>query len=254
MNDNELKAIWQSEEQRAFSGWDFSHIKSRWSSEPLPWDYKTIVEKYLEPSQDLLDVGTGGGEFLLSLNHPHDHTSVTEAWTPNIKLCRERLEPLGIRVYETAGDAKLPVSDNTFDIVINRHAAYDLDEVSRILKPSGFFITQQVGGDNNRLLAKRLNPVDQPLFPDHSLTKEIPRFQAHGFEIKYSSEAFPEVRFNDVGAVVYFAKIIEWEFPNFSVDRNFAQLCALQVELCKNGYITSREHRFIVAAQNLKTS
>ena len=52
-----------------------------------------------------------------------------------------------------------------------------------------------------------------------------------------------------VGAVVYFAKIIEWTFPGFSVDRNFAQLCALQSERDQEGAIRTIEHRFILMAQ-----
>lgn len=40
MKYNNLKAIWKNEEQKAFSGWDFSQLEGRWHSEPLPWDYK----------------------------------------------------------------------------------------------------------------------------------------------------------------------------------------------------------------------
>ena len=43
-------------------------------------------------------MGTGGGELLLSFNHPYDKTSVTEGYEPNIKLCQEVLSPLGIKV------------------------------------------------------------------------------------------------------------------------------------------------------------
>lgn len=43
--------------------------------------------------------------------------------------------------------------------------------------------------------------------------------------------------FYDVGALVYFAKIIEWEFPGFSVDACFGNLCKLQKELDANGFI-----------------
>jgi len=46
----------------------------------------------------------------------------------------------------------------------------------------------------------------------------------------------------------YFAKIIEWEFPGFSVERCFDQLCMLQEQVDKNGFIRSREHRFLLVA------
>jgi len=106
-----LKNLWKSEEQKAFGGWDFSYLKDRWQSETPPWDYKEIILGYLNREHMLLDMGTGGGEFLLGLNHPGDHTCVTEAWEPNVRLCRERLTPLGIGVYQVYDDACLPFDD-----------------------------------------------------------------------------------------------------------------------------------------------
>ena len=68
----------------------------------------------------------------------------------------------------------------------------------------------------------------------------------------YSDECFPELKFFDVGAIVFWAKIIEWSFPGFSVERNFQKLCALQEELDQHGFISSLQHRFIIVAQNSK--
>ena len=62
-------------------------------------------------------------------------------------------------------------------------------------------------------------------------------------------EFFPEMKFLDIGALVYFAKIIEWEFPNFSVERCYEQLCKLQSIVNKHGYVKSKGHRFIIVAQ-----
>jgi hypothetical protein len=115
MNYEELKQTWTEEEQHAFHGWDFSHLQARWQREPLPWDYKSIVMEHLHPADRLLDMGTGGGEFLLSLGHPHENTAVTEAWPPNIRLCLEKLAPLGILVHPVREEAPLPVADGNND-------------------------------------------------------------------------------------------------------------------------------------------
>lgn len=51
-------------------GWNFSHIYGRYSEEEnLPWDFRTVINKYLKNDMKLLDMETGGGEFLLSLSH-----------------------------------------------------------------------------------------------------------------------------------------------------------------------------------------
>ena len=54
-----------AEEAASFSGWDFSHLDGRWQEGGIPWDYGEIVREFLQDSMELLDMGTGGGEFLL---------------------------------------------------------------------------------------------------------------------------------------------------------------------------------------------
>ena len=89
MNINELKKLWLSEEKSAhIHGWDFSHLDGRFNGneDDLPWDYKQLVLDHISPDMRLLDIDTGGGEFLLSLGHPHSMTSATEGFPPNVKL------------------------------------------------------------------------------------------------------------------------------------------------------------------------
>lgn len=64
MNHSILKELWEQEEKNTFKGWDFSHLKDRWTEEELPWDYRKIVLKHLNLAYRLLDMGTGGGEVL----------------------------------------------------------------------------------------------------------------------------------------------------------------------------------------------
>lgn len=252
MNYDELKDIWKKDEEKSFQGWDFSYLNGRWEEEKLPWDYKDILKNYLRPDYELLDMGTGGGEFLLSLNHPYSKTAVTEAWEPNVKLCMERLIPLGISVNQVYEDSKLPFKDNSFDIVINRHESYDVKEVKRILKPNGIFITQQVGGRNNEILSKRLIKNFIPQYDYLNLEYTLEELTKDSFEILYKDEYFPYLHFYDVGAIVYYAKIIQWEFSGFSMERCFDELCRFQKELINKPYIESYEHRLIVVARNIK--
>lgn len=249
MNISELKELWQSEQNYAFKGWDFSHISGRWEGENLHWDYEEIVLSYLNQNYNLLDMGTGGGEFLLTLNHPYHLTSVTESYPPNVELCKKTLSPLGITVKQVYEDSNLPFDNNTFDIIINRHESFDIKEVKRILKRGGLFITQQVGGKNDSELSNLLIDNFKPQFPDHDLKNNVNKFKNEKFDILKSEEEFTKICFFDVGALVYFAKIIEWEFPNFSVDSCFENLLKAHKIIEEQKQICGTEHRFLIVAK-----
>lgn len=255
MNREEQKRIWKEEEAHAFSGWDFSHLDGRYVVDPLPWDYREKVRDFLKPGVRLLDMGTGGGEFLLSLGHPYELTAVTEGWEPNLELCRKKLAPLGIRVerYDCETDTALPFAEDRFDLVLNRHESCDLAEIRRVLRPGGFFLTQQVGGRNGRELAARLLPGLQRPGIDFNLENEGPRFREAGFRIMFQDQAYPVGRFLDIGALCFHAKVIQWEFPGFSVDSCFDRLLELQREVEERGFVRNQEHRFLLIAKNQKT-
>ncbi len=250
MNEKEIKAYWKSEEAKGFQGWDFSYLNGRKVEEELPWDYKGIVQEQMAESSVMLDMGTGGGEFLLSLSPPPGKTYATEAYLPNYELCRARLPAYGIEVKLVEDDTDLPFESDMFDLVINRHEAFSLEEVYRILKPGGMFITQQVGGSNNRELSRFLLGGDVMITNEEfNLDHSVRDLRQVGFTVLEQRECFPELRFLDIGALAYFAKIIEWEFPGFSVDRCFGQLCKLQESLKRDGFVASREHRFFILAR-----
>ena len=251
MTAEELKTLWKSEEYCAvIKGWDFSHIRGRYEEEDcLPWNYKTIIKSVLQDDMKLLDYDTGGGEFLLSLGHPYKNTAATEGYPPNVALCKERLLPLGIDLLECKDASNIPFDNESFDIIINRHGDFDPTEIKRLLKPGGLFITQQVGSDNDRELVKMVLPDAEKPFPHENLREQKELFVKEGFEILRSDEAFGPIRFYDVGAFVWFAKIIEWEFPGFSVDRCFDRLLQLQKIIERDGKISGTTHRYLIAAK-----
>ena len=251
MTDEELKQLWKAEEDCAFiKGWDFSHISGRYQEEEnLPWDYEAIIRSHLQDDRKLLDYDTGGGEFLLSLHHPYENTAATEGYPPNVALCKERLLPLGIDLRECSDASKIPFADESFDMIINRHGDFDPSEIRRLLKPGGQFITQQVGSENDRDLVELVLPGTEKPFPHLNLKEQRRRFTEEGFTILQAEEVFSPITFYDVGAFVWFARIIEWEFPGFSVDRCFDRLLKMQKGLERDGRITGTTHRYLIVAE-----
>ncbi|MBR5637214.1 MAG: methyltransferase domain-containing protein [Pseudobutyrivibrio sp.] len=248
---NELRKEWEAEEKIAhIHGWDFSHIHGRYEEEEdLPWDYERIIAEYRTDDKKMLDFDTGGGEFLLSLKHPYENTAATEGFPPNVELCKETLLPLGIDFKACNDSANIPFEDDSFDLIINRHGDFNPEETHRILKQNGIFITEQVGGDNDRDLVEMvLSEVPAP-FPELKLSIQKEKFEKAGFEIIRAEEAYRPIRFYDIGAFVWFAHIIEWEFPGFSVEKCFNKLLEMQEIVDKNRVLEGTIHRYLIVAK-----
>ena len=166
-----------------------------------------------------------------------------------MQLCKETLLPLGIDFRPADGRGKLPFDSESFDLIIDRHGDFNPAEIHRVLKKGGIFITQQVGAENDRELVKLLCGKLAPPFPEQYAEKTAQAFEKTGFSILRKEECFCPIRFYDVGALVWFARILSWEFPDFRVDTHLENLKKAQSLLEENGCITGSVHRFLLVAQ-----
>jgi SAM-dependent methyltransferase len=250
MQNSEFFNLLMADANHPFAGWDFSHISStgRMAEAPLSWSYASKLLMPLRRAQSLLDMGTGGGEFLSSLQPLPPLTCATEGYAPNIPLARQRLEPLGIKVYEVGEHGKLPFAENQFDLVINRHEYYDPTEVMRVLKPGSQFITQQVGSTNENDL-NALMRAEEYQFGHWTLDFAVKQLQDTGWHIIEQREDHPVMRFFDVGAIVYYLKAIPWQIPDFSIEGYFDKLLEIHNLIEQRGYIDFHTDRFLIIAE-----
>lgn len=65
---------------------------------PLSWDYTAIVSRCARRSSDMLDMDTGGGEWLAAFPDRPPRTLATEAWAPHVPVAAARLLRIGVRV------------------------------------------------------------------------------------------------------------------------------------------------------------
>ncbi|MFB1099131.1 methyltransferase domain-containing protein [Terribacillus sp. JSM ZJ617] len=235
---------------KAFTGWDFSYVEDtgRVQYEPLPWSYGSKAREYLFGAGSALDMGTGGGEFLSKLLPLPEYTVATESYLPNVPIARNRLSPLGVDVVQIKEDDQLPVLDESFEVILNKHESYDVSEVWRVLKQNAIFLTQQVGGTDCKELNQLLGAPLNPDFENWSLQTAVEELEDR-FTILESAEAFPSMRFYDIGAVIYYLKAIPWQVPEFTVDAYRDALFEMHLFIEKNGYMNVRQHRFLLAAR-----
>jgi SAM-dependent methyltransferase len=246
MNFDELIA---EAEHQPTRGWDFSWLGERMTTRPLPWDFTELVAERARVATDLLDMGTGGGEWLAELPGRPSRTVATEAWDPNVTVARERLEPLGIDVVhiegtpdnamqgrgETGGD--LPFDDDSFDLITNRHESFVASEVARVLRPEGVFMTQQLGDGVFREFNELLG-ADVPQQKAWRLPLAVDQVERAGLSVKRSAEGREEVTFADIGALAWYLRMVPWTVPGFSIARYHERLRHLHEQLEVTGPIT----------------
>ncbi len=237
--------------RQPFAGWDFRHIleTGRVVMMPMSWSYASVILPLLRRAHSMLDMGTGGGEFLALLQPLPPNTSATEGYLPNVPVARQRLEPLGVTVRSFAEDAELPFEDNQFDLIINRHESYAPLELLRILQSGGLFVTQQVEGTNENELNRLLGALEYDEFLHWNLSYVVDELSDAGFEIVRREEASPLTRFYDIGAVIYHLSALPWQIADFSVDRYCDQLFELHCLIHERGYIDIETPRFLIVAR-----
>ncbi|HKL74679.1 MAG TPA: class I SAM-dependent methyltransferase [Halanaerobiales bacterium] len=247
----DLFEFYLHDSKKKFSGWDFSYVSDtdRIAEFPLDWSYTSKIIKKLRNANSLLDMGTGGGEFLSLLKPLPVNSYATEGYEPNLPIAKERLEPLGVNVVKVEEDNKLDFEDNYFDLVINRHEEYSAKEVKRVLKQNGYFITQQVGGKNCVELNKILDYDGDFGMPEWQLDSAVNELKKEELKIIEKHEDFPGLRFYDIGAIIYYLKAVPWQIPDFSVDNYYDSLKKLHTQIQEKGYIDIEEHRFLIVAK-----
>lgn len=231
-------------QERPFEGWDHSYGGRIVTEEP--WDFGALVDAFAANSPDLLDLGTGGGEWLSARRLPK-RTVATEGWAPNVPVARARLAPLGVEVVAVEGAPEnvaqegqpggaLPFPDRSFHLVVSRHESYLPTEVLRVLAPGGCFVTQQVAStiadDFYRILE------ETPPFVAKAWTLDYAACQAAeaGFVIADQAQGDQVMRFADVGALAWYLKNLPFIIPDFSIDRAAVKLEQLHDATGENGF------------------
>jgi SAM-dependent methyltransferase len=246
-----------------FTGWDFSWLDARSTSEDLPWSYRDEVARYSGTAPTMLDMGTGGGEELSRITPRPDRTIAAESWPPNVPVAAHRLRPLGIPVIHSDGapdnmsDEGLstapdraglfPFVDDAFDLVINRHEAFRADELRRVLAPGGTFITQQVDYHSHDALFELLG-LDPPEAPQTWLPLATAQLTGAGLTVVHTAAGQATRYFEHIGAVIYYLKVVGWAIPEYSLE---AFLPALRAAWQRRGAwpLPVIDRRFIAVAR-----
>ncbi|MGD6827397.1 class I SAM-dependent methyltransferase [Bacillus pumilus] len=250
MNDKQFSSLIKQADE-PFVGWDFSFISEtgRMKSEMLSWSYGSVATSLVQSAKSMLDMGTGGGEFLSKLRPFPTSVYATEGYKPNVPIAKERLTPLGVKVVQIDQDETLPFEAGKFDLIINQHESFSSKEVRRIISKEGIFLTQQVGGLDCIEINENLGVSINEEFIDWNLELALKEIQESNFEVLKSAEEFPILRFYDIGALVYYLKAIPWQVPGFEISNVKDELYTIHKTIEQKGYFDAKQHRFIILAK-----
>jgi SAM-dependent methyltransferase len=215
-------------------GWDFSWSAGRITISPLPWDYAALAAGALHDATTALDMGTGGGEFLDRFSVFPPRLVATESWPPNVPVAASRLGGRGVPVIHSedaaenarqAGEGdrgRLPFCRAAFDLVLNRHEAFNAAEVARVLAPGGRFLTQQAGSAPDQFhVLLGLRPPSRPAFDLDLLVSQVARA---GLTVEDAETGREVVRFADVGVLAWYLRMVPWAVPGFDMTRHRSAL------------------------------
>jgi SAM-dependent methyltransferase len=228
-------------------GWDFSWLEGRAMEDRPSWRYSEIVAQRATLAKTMLDLQTGGGEMLDGLPRLPPLLVATEEHPPNVVLAAHRLSARGIYVVATRDD-RLPFSDDTFDLVTSRHPVGTWwGEIARVMHPGGTYLSQQVGPDSVRELSEyMMGPLPSGSMRDPQVARSAA--QAAGLTVRGLREERLRMVFNDVGAVVYFLRLVIWIVPGFTVERYREKLRSLHEKIERDGPFEAHASRFLIEA------
>jgi SAM-dependent methyltransferase len=226
-------------------GWDFGGMNVL--RQPVPWDYHDVVLRYLRSSDVVLDVGTGAGERLRDLAASFGQGLGIDIDPDMVRLARENPAPGNLRFR--VGSERLESVPGTFDVILDRHAPFDLSAIAAHLRPGGYFITEQVGERNMACVKAALG---QPPSPP-AIGREA--VAASGLRPLAFLEYGVEYVVRDIESLVFWLNALDLAHADLDGRSALATAAILNRVLAGNvddrGFVTN-EHRYLAVAQRVR--
>ncbi len=226
------------------AGWDFSSVHD--ALDPLPWDYMALVPRFLSQTDRVLDIGTGGGERLLQFA-PHVADGLGVDASPEM-IAQARRNKAGSGVenvdFRVTDAYALDVADEAFDVVLNRHCTIVVDEILRVLRPGGLFITQQVACRNTQNLFAAFGWTPESFGPDwwQPIDDVADEFRRAGCHVVAKGEYDVRYWFLDVPSLLFWLKSVPLPEP-FDLDKHWEGVNRILLTHTTPRGIETNEHR-----------
>ena len=129
--------------------WNFDMFEIE-TEELTNWDLAKILAKLSNKDSKILDLGTGGGEKLLSTFPECKEILGTDLSKEMIKTAKKNLKESGRKniSFRVMDNLDMDVPENYYDIVVARNTVTDPKQIIKCLKPGGYLLIRGVDKDD----------------------------------------------------------------------------------------------------------
>ena len=230
-------------------GWDFGWLDGRAIEDRPSWHYFDVVAERATTTRSLLEIEAGVGAMIGALPVLPSLAVATEGFAPSVALAATRLQARGVQLVVTSQTrAGLPIAAEAFELVISRHPIEPWwVEIVRVLKPGGQYFAQHVGPHSLRSLSECfMGPLPETSKRHPDVEQRAAR--EAGLVVQTMEVERPRTVFFDVGAVVYFLRLVPWIVPGFTVARYRDVLRDLHGVIQRDGSFETTASRMLVEA------
>jgi SAM-dependent methyltransferase len=236
-------------ERAPVDAWDFGWLEGRAVEDRPSWHFfDRVVERTADVSP-LLEIQAGVGAMIGALPSLPALSVATEGFPPSVAIAGPRLGSRGAHLVVTSQERQgLPFADGAFQLVISRHPV-DVwwGDIARVLRPGGTYFAQHVGPHSLRGLSQFLmGPLPDASNRDPDVERQAA--QRAGLVVLSMQVEHPRTAFFDIGAVVYFLRLVPWIVPGFTVSRYRDTLQALHTAIQGDGAFETTATRTLVEA------
>lgn len=246
---SDFERLVRAAEAAPIEGWNFDFLDGRAVEERPTWRYFDRVCERVATAESLLEIQAGTGAMIGTLPAGPALAVATDGHPPSIAIAGPRLRARAMHLVAVSPtDVGLPFASDTFGLVISRHPIEPWwPEIARVLRPGGSYFAQHVGPHSLRTLSERfLGPLPEQSQRHPDVERRAA--QDAGLVVDAMDLERPRVAFFDIGAVVYFLRLVPWIVPGFTTTRYYDALFDLHCAIRADGAFETTASRTLVDA------
>ena len=184
----------------------------------LVFNEEEVISYYTNPTTHTAFMGSDHGLWLKDHNYQSEAVFYVEPYGDN-QDATLNLEGKDITVSKLTSDNKLPFKDEKIDVLVNRYANYNKEEISRVLKQNATAIIIQHGTQNLVELMRMYIPFGiKGTWESKSCASTL---EAIGFKIIDAVDSNGKIQFTDLQSLITYVKKLSPDLANKEKYKSF---------------------------------